>query len=362
MVQQTRGRTLVIRLSSLGDVILCTSAIEALSVQARKPLFSRSPSESSSSVDWIVSKELSEVLKGHPGIGEVIEFDRAREGLLGWIRLCLRLSRRDYAQVLDLHCSLRSRIAKWVFFVSNWTKWVSNPRWRVLQKDRWRLYGYFSLKRFWPRAFRPKPLTERASLTAGGNGSERPNLTHLLKSSNAADLDLSLEIQKRMPYLCVMPAARWPGKQWPTEKYVEVLAKSRDFTPLVLGSAKDEASHRLADALDQRGIPFWNGIGKFTLPQVARILARSLGYVGSDTGLAHLAESVGVPAQVIFGPTVPDMGFGPWRNESVALGASLGCRPCGKDGRFCYRFWNRYECLTLVDPELISQAIRKRKQ
>ena len=112
--------------------------------------------------------------------------------------------------------------------------------------------------------------------------------------------------------------------------YVRLLEKARVF-PIILGSPSDAVSFELVQALSRAGVPHLSGVGKWDLAQVARVLSKSKAYLGGDTGLAHLAEAVGVPAWVIFGPTVPEMGFGPWRKESRSFGSSLGCRPCGSE-------------------------------
>jgi ADP-heptose:LPS heptosyltransferase len=204
-----------------------------------------------------------------------------------------------------------------------------------VSKARWRLTGYFVFKKIWPRAFRPTPWVQRYGKIAGGTGSERPNLKHLLGPSEAlSQFLMSQGLDPQRGYLCVMPSSLWEGKKWPVKKFIEVL-KHLPITPVILGTEKDLESLELIQELERAQIPHRSGVGKWNLKQVAQVLAGSQGYFGNDTGLAHLAEAVGVRATVVFGPTAADMGFGPWREESQSLGRTdLGCRPCGKDGRF----------------------------
>src|SRR4051794_27013241 len=84
---------LVFRLSSLGDVILATSFLSALD-----------SSDPSAKVDWVVAREFAEVLKGHPRIRKLWEFDRS-QGLKGWLSLCDQLVAENYDQVFDLHAT-----------------------------------------------------------------------------------------------------------------------------------------------------------------------------------------------------------------------------------------------------------------
>jgi heptosyltransferase-2 len=154
-----------------------------------------------------------------------------------------------------------------------------------------------------------------------------------------------------------MPGSLWDGKKWPIERFVEV-ARGAGLLSVVLGTDRDPESAELVRALENAGIRLLSGVGKWSLSETATVLAGAEAFVGNDTGLAHLAEAVGTRALVVFGPTVPEMGFGPWRPESRAIGASLGCRPCGKDGRYCYRLHDRYRCIQAVTSEQVLQELK----
>ena len=107
------------------------------------------------------------------------------------------------------------------------------------------------------------------------------------------------------------------------------------------------------------GLPYFSAVNAKSLMETAYLLKGADFYLGGDTGLAHLAESLGTPTKVIFGPTAPDMGFGPWREESQAISSPLPCRPCGKDGRVCYRLTQKHLCLKGLSVEAVFTQIRK---
>lgn len=323
--------TLVIRLSSLGDVIQASSALSVLD----------------GPVDWVVAREFAGVLRGHPSIRHLWEFDRS-EGLRGWWRLCRQLKARGYAQALDLHGSLRSRLARWFFRI------LPGPSvpWRRIRKYRFRLTGFYIFKKAWPRRWLPPAKVAEFSRVAGGSDRGRPDLTFLARTPEArAALELAREqTSPQGDYYCVMPASRWSSKQWPVRRYVELIqtlsqSQPQLGRPVILGTGKDGASRELVALLRAEGLPFVDGVGRWTLSEAAGVLSAAKAYLGSDTGLAHLSEALGVRAWVIFGPTVPEMGFGPWREESVSVGKDLWCRPCGKDGRNCHRISQRHACL-----------------
>src|SRR4051812_22847246 len=96
-------KTLMLRLSSLGDVILSTSVLQVESIPPK--------------VDWVVASEFSEVLRGHPRIETLWCYDRTQKGnsklfggLKSWLLLARQLWEARYTQVFDLHRTLRTRI------------------------------------------------------------------------------------------------------------------------------------------------------------------------------------------------------------------------------------------------------------
>jgi len=326
-VTESSSKRLFIRLSSLGDLILCSSALQVVSSFQRQS-------------DWITSEEFAPLLEGHPRLGRVWRF-RRKDGFFAWIHLCRDLYSQGYDEVIDLHRSLRSTLLLGLFFLWSLRDLRMPPRIQRLSKSRWRLWGYFVFKRLWPAGLRPSPLVVRASLAAGGNGAGRPDLRHLLLQGSASD-----SISE--PYFCLMPGSLWEGKRYPVSGFAEIAARlhrSLGWTPVVLGSSKDSESIELCKRLESEGVRAVSGVNRWNLSEVAAVLARAKLYVGNDTGLSHLAEAVGTPAHVIFGPTVPGMGFCPWRSESVAYGDPLWCRPCGLDGRYCFRVSDRYRCM-----------------
>jgi heptosyltransferase-2 len=142
-------------------------------------------------------------------------------------------------------------------------------------------------------------------------------------------------------------------KSWPVASYVEL---ARDL---------EQAGHRvvwLGDAFDAAslpaGAPGLNLAGKLTVPQTAAVISRCTAVVANDTMNLHLADSLGVPAIGIFGPTQPDH-YRPRGARSAYLwgGRDLECSPCHRDGVFppC-RFAHR--CMTNTGVSAVVAAVR----
>jgi ADP-heptose:LPS heptosyltransferase len=325
---------LIIRLSSLGDVILASAALQSQALPEK--------------VDWLVAAEYSDLLKNHPKIRKLHIFHRSK-GFIGWVELCRDLWTHHYDEIYDLHGSLRTRWMRVLFLFWGLKVRLSmrsprkSPQWFKIDKQKLRLWGFFVLKRFWPRVFMPEAWVSRFSRRVGGTGTERPDLRHLCQE--VVERKALFPVQKGVNWICVMPSSRWSGKKWPVSFYADLIGQMKIF-PVVLGSSKDQEGLELCRELEKRSVSFLSAVGLWDLPMTAWALSQCPGgYLGGDTGLAHLAEAVGVPARIIFGPTHPEMGFGPWRSESRSIQLSLACSPCSRNGRFCYRLGQPYHCL-----------------
>ncbi|MFZ9596533.1 MAG: glycosyltransferase family 9 protein [Bdellovibrionia bacterium] len=335
-------QTLILRLSSLGDVILSSTVLQVSGLK--------------NPIDWVTSAQYASLFETHPRVRRVYGFDR-KSGLRAWVRLCRVLWHAQYSDVLDLHGSLRTQLMRVLFWF--WGVFSPPPspiQWRSVSKPRLRLFGYFTLKKAWPKRLRPLPWVVRFAQTAGGSGSERPTFEHLLaKPSPRAQAFLKTV---STPFLVVMPSSLGPGKTWPVENYVEFFSQT-SILPVVVGTASDLPSYELVRKLQEAKLPHRSGLGLWDLTDTAHVLAGSSGYLGSDTGLAHLAEALGVRAYVLFGPTVPDQGFGPWSAQSRAVGSKVSCRPCGQDGRYCFRITEKYACLKRLTPDDVRLIVQR---
>ena len=335
-----KQKRLYIRLSSLGDIILASSVLED---QQGEPIS-----------DWVVSKEYAEVLSSHPRINRLWVYDK-KSGLAGWIRLSREIWESRYESVFDLHLSLRSRVMKVLFLFWFWKTRQPMPQWRSVAKSRGHLYMYFLFKGWLPIWLRPRHWLERFSVIVGQNEKRLiPNFGFLVQSSQSIDF---FDPLLRQDYLCVMPSSKWSGKEWPVENYVQVFKKIK-VLPVILGRKSDSKSVALVDALRKAKLEYVSGVGKWSLQDTATILSKAKGFIGVDTGLAHLAQSLGVRTWVLFGPTTPDLGFGPWGFKSHAIDADVKCRPCGKDGRFCYRLTDRFRCMQSISPLTVASSLK----
>ena len=347
-------RILVLRLSSLGDLLLATSFLENLPEHAQ--------------VDWIVRSDFEFALKGHPKIRNLIPYSKKTK-LRGWLALIGNLSSETYSARVDLHRSLRSRIALSIFRLKDFTKFRYTPHFRV-SKERVCTSIYFLLKSLTPKMILPTPywirfgkLGQRVGQIqrkTNGNFPVLPPSYLPVLSASGHDERHVLSEYDLFPgkYFAVMPAASFRTKEWSPARYRELIETHfQSQTPVLVGRETDPACRELREALKSAKIFFKDALSEPDFKKTAILLKHAQFYLGSDTGLAHLAEAVGTKSYVIFGPTRPDLGFGPWRKESQSIYLPLACSPCSKNGTFCYRFASPYACLKELDVNEVRRRI-----
>jgi len=129
-----------------------------------------------------------------------------------------------------------------------------------------------------------------------------------------------------------------------------------DFRIAIIGSKADSGvASQIIDALRPGAVI--NGVGTLPLLASAELIGRAQAIVTNDSAPQHLASAMGTPTLTIFGPTVPEFGFGPLAERNTVAGNnSLSCRPCDRHGpqRCPLGHWR---CMRELTPEYVSSLL-----
>jgi lipopolysaccharide heptosyltransferase II len=329
-------RILVIRFSSLGDILLTAPALRSL--HTRFP---------ESRIDLLVASDYEDAARLIPGPDRVLTFDK-RSGFSGLLRL-RRLLAGQYSLLVDLQNNFRSAFLRATVFP---TVWVKARRYRF---KRWMLIRF---KRNLYREVRPVPLRYLAALdlvavTDDGRGLELA-VPEELKEWARYYLKSRCNIERPVVALC--PGARHNTKMWPPECWValgnELVRLSNSV--LVIGSAQEQAL--IANLVRQ--IPSAVPVTDRSLREIAALFTQVTVAVSNDSGLMHLAGGVGAPVVAIFGPTVEEFGFYPFRMQSEVLSHQLYCRPCtAMGGKRCPE--GHFRCMMETPPAAVLAAVQR---
>ncbi len=332
-------RTLVIRFSALGDLVLTLPALRDLSAAGHR-------------LHFLTLDRFAPLLEPLPELERIWTLDPA-EGFGGLRDLARRLSEIEFDAVLDLHDNLRSRGLRLLMA-------GRGPRWTRTRRDGLRRRLLAGAPDTLKAALRERPYLpvlerhrEAAARLCGAEaaGEKTYPLSEALRASVDEELE-ALGLPRDARPLALAPGAAWPQKAWP--RFADFLAAlPGDLPLLVLGGPGEEELCR--EIAGERALAF---AGAIPLPRLAAALARCRGLVGGDSGLAHLSEAVGRPVCTLFGPTVPEFGFAPRLAESLLIQRDLACRPCSLHGKRPCKYDDR-RCLAGLEPEAVLAELRE---
>lgn len=146
-------------------------------------------------------------------------------------------------------------------------------------------------------------------------------------------------------------------KRWMPDRFAAVareLVSSGIKVVLVGGPADRGAAEEMQESC---GAPLLDMTGRTTWGQTAALLRKCTGFLGADSGAAHLAVAMDLPAVVLFGPSSPECLFAP--GLVVPVRSRLKCSPCYSNSLFpgCGR--SRPECMEDIDAERVLEAVRE---
>jgi len=323
---------LIIRLRSLGDVVLLTPALAAL--HAWRPDLRLSV---------LVEPEWSAVLEGNPAVSETLI---AR----GFAATALALRRRKFSIVFNQHGGPRSAFLTAATGAAARVCWKGKQfdfLYNVLAPDAVEFYGTLQVHTveqrmtqfFWTGL--PRGPIPRAEVFPQADARQR--LGEILAARGVAAGE---------PYAVIQPGGRYFTKRWAIEHFAELaqwLMGSRGIRPVViLGPGERE----IASAIGER---FGGGavvLESLDLRLLIALIAGARMFVGNDAGPAHLAAAAGTPAAIIFGSS-SSVHWRPWKVEHRVVQNDFPCNPCKGDR--CYAF-DEPKCILSISFEQVRDA------
>ncbi|MEM0999800.1 MAG: glycosyltransferase family 9 protein [Bacteroidota bacterium] len=331
-MRSTPGKILIIRLSSIGDIVLTSPVIRSLrrcQPEAR--------------IHFLTKEAYAPLLAHHPGIDQLHLF----AGDLNATVRELRAEGFDY--VLDLHRSLRSRLIKARLRVPAST----------YEKDRWPILLYMRFR--WGQ-LPTRHTVERyaTALQPLGCGLDGEGLEFFLPEEMRARAARRVATQfPGQPPIAVVLGGKFATKKWPTAHFIDLLNELSQPVILIGGPAEAEEAQEIAAAIN---VPSYVAAGQGGLLDSAALMTTAQLVITHDTGLMHIAVALRLPVCSLWGSTVPEIGFAPYRAENALLvqhPGPLDCRPCSKLGHAeCPK--GHFRCMRELTVERVQAAIQDR--
>lgn len=325
-------KILVIRFSSIGDIVLTTPVLRALKLQ-------RPDIE----VHYLTKKGFTPILNANPYIDKLITFDKHYKEKLS------DLKKEEYDHVIDLHNNFRTLKLKMALGRPS----TSFPK---LNVRKWMLVRFKKVKM--PELH----VVERYFKAVATLGVENDNgaCEFYLTEQDKVDTMSSFVLHPKQ-YITVAVGAQYATKRMSAEKIIEVLQKISIPAVLCGGPMDREFADEIIAALP--GMKIENACGGYTLGQSASIVAQSAALLTNDTGLMHIATCFQVPIVSVWGNTVPELGMYPYYPNNKELFTiqevkDLSCRPCSKIGyQKCPK--GHFNCMVLQNSEAIANDLKR---
>ena len=291
-------------------------------------------------VDVVTTPAAASLLETHPAVRSVIRYDKqgADRGLGGLRKLGSELRARRYDAVYLPHRSFRSAALAL----------LSGARQRV------GFAGTAAAITYTQRVARPRTGHEAERLLALAGAAAGPHDVSLgITAEDHEAAERWLDARQIAPgFVALAPGSIWGTKRWP---YYTDLARASDRACVIVGGAADSP---LADAIvaaaPGRAV---SAAGALSLRASAALIARAGVLVTNDSAPLHLATAVKTPVVALFGPTVPEFGFGPRRASDVTLGRDgLTCRPCSRHGPEKCPL-GHHRCMNELSVETVAAAV-----
>lgn len=319
------NRILVVRLSSLGDILLTTPLIRAL--KENNP---------SCEIDFLLKEEYEPLLKYNPNVSQIYKYPyipRVRTHFMKIFR------KKRYGLIIDLQSNMRSLE-------------IRNRLNRKSVKFNKRSLAKFLLVNFKLNFLKNAPqIPARYAST----------LKKIKLDEKGLDLFIpdyiSSRLEKDSKYIGLAPGSKHLTKMWPSDYYAELGKKIMDagYKVALLGGQSDT---NLCDSIASRIPGSLNLAGEDDILQVAADMKSCSAVVCNDSGLMHTACAAGVPVLAIFGSTVREFGFTPYKNKNLILeNNSLTCRPCSHIGRSsCPK--GHFKCMMEITPANVFEGLK----
>lgn len=318
-------KVLIVRFSSIGDIILTTPVVRCLKQQV-----------DNIEIHYLTKNNFISVIENNPYIDKIHTIGNDLKSLKPLLK------QENFDLIIDLHHNVRTLRLKYVLG----KKSVS------FNKLNWKK---FLITTFKINTLPKQHIVDRYLETIKFLGvvNDNKGLEYFISNKDEVELEPIFPAYFLNGYYALVIGGSYFTKQIPLNKLKEICAKST--LPLVLLGGKEDASaaETLHNLFPTQTL---NMCGKMRLNQSASIIKQSKKVITSDTGLMHIAAAYKKDIISIWGNTIPEFGMGPYMagdDSQIVEVNHLSCRPCSKLGyRKCPK--GHFKCMNEIDLSAIN--------
>jgi lipopolysaccharide heptosyltransferase II len=327
---------LVLRFSAIGDILLITPLLRA--IRTRYP---------GARITVLTKRQYTPLVSDNPNVNEVFGIsptDAVRD-------IARQIRSVHYTHLLDLQGGLRTLPL------------------RLLARGPW--WGYSNQRAAREVLIRTKrnvypehvPVPERY-FDAGKDLGVEPDGEPPEFFLNPSEVDRAAAwlTQAGMgdgrPLVSIAPGATHPTKRWPRDYWVKLIRSivHTGADVVIVGGPDDSATG--TDLAVRSGGHVTSSAGDLTLQGTGAVIKRSAALISGDTGVMHMATGLGTPVVALFGPTVRQFGFFPYKARATVVERDLTCRPCSSHGGPVCPL-EHHLCMREIQPDMVFSALTR---
>ncbi len=324
LILDNAKKILIIRLSSLGDVILTTPLIRSLKNFLPKVI-----------IEYVVREEYEDILINNPYISKIFTFtkdeNRNKE-------LTANLANNNYDAVIDLQNNFRSAR---LINALNCSVFKFNKR----SLDKFLLVK-FKINKLKDAPTIPVRYAKTINLKLDDEGLD------IISYNSPSEI-----LEGNKSYIGIAPGSRHFTKMWPAEYFTELgkLINKTGKKIVLFGGTSDI---EICKTLNKEIPGSINLCNQNDILQTVVDMKKCETVICNDSGLMHAACAAKVPVLTIFGSTVKEFGFVPYNNRNFILeNNSLTCRPCTHIGRAeCPK--RHFKCMLELTPQSAFENLK----
>lgn len=321
---------LIIRFSSIGDIVLTTPVVRCLKKQVL-----------TAEVHYLTKSSYGAIVNTNPYIDKVHYLQDDFDAMIASLR------EEDFDYVIDLHHNLRTLKVKRALGKQSFSfNKLNIPKWLLTNFKINRLPEVHIVDRYLD------------TLQSFGIRNDGAGLDYFIPEQDKVQ-ESDIPTAHHAGYIGVVIGAALNTKKYPLEK-LKAFCASLQHPIILLGGKEDAADGDAIAAVDP--VKIYNACGKFNLHESADLVRRAKLIVTNDTGLMHIAAAFNKPIISLWGNTVPEFGMYPYMRQQlydIMEIKNLSCRPCSKIGyNKCPK--GHFKCMQLITPEAVLEKVNVR--
>ncbi len=319
-------KILIIRFSSIGDIVLTTPIIRCIKQQVADV-----------QVHYLTKKSFKGIIESNPYVDKLILLDES------WELMIHELQQEEYDCIIDLHHNLRTLSIK-----------------KALKKPAFS-FNKLNIKKWLLTVFKINTLP---NLHIVDRNFETVKTLNVVNDGKGLDYFIPVKDELKpndipashqFGFIGLVIGAALNTKKMPVDKIKELCSKIA--YPIILLGGPEDREDGNAIALND-DIKIYNACGKFNLNESADLVRKAKLIITHDTGLMHIAAAFKKPIISIWGNTIPAFGmsayYGNTNSTDSRFEVKLGCRPCSKIGyKKCPR--GHFKCMQLQNVDQIAK-------